>query len=199
MNENLIPGPYQDELFNIRHRRTRDSWRIGDICRELLDDPERETVGMKDDIFRGVASIAGLETRTVREFYYLAGFFDPVIRLMFDVLAYDHFRHAATLGEERATEALQWAVDQGDKMGRPATVNAMMARFAPPEPGAPDGAGWQEEPTRIVYQGLTNQLQAVERFMDLDLPPQLRDELGRYYDAGRVLVEHIDQLEKIAA
>lgn len=133
----IVPETMQVELISLGERSTAISWGIGDITNNLKriwdeigrDNPERKVADSA--IYSAVAAFCGKSSRTVREFAYLAAFFPEDIREWYSILSIDHFRTAATLGSNWES-ALKWAVEQGDKNGgRPATVDAMFAKFAP--------------------------------------------------------------------
>lgn len=158
-----LPMSIQEELIQMRDDATRMEWRTGDIVQEAIDwNRERFRKAMilgsgVDEIrpveimevYRAVGAFRGKSARTIRDYHSVACFYprgteaDPGPREKYAVLAFDHFRQAMTLGPDWE-DALDWAVKQVDELNRPATVDAMIARWAPtldigtPPEGNPD-------------------------------------------------------------
>lgn len=192
MYGDLIPVNLQDELIAIRDSNTRQSWRIADIVDEVIsfcrtNNREAEM----QEVYAAVGLFAGRASRTVREYHAIGRFFPPEIREQFECLAFDHFRHAAQLGD-RAIEALQWAMEQTDELNRPATVDAMSARYMPPEPGAPEPPpGNEEGPAGIydqIFRNASTQDQAADRWLGFEMDADLRAAIGAYQRAARGVI-----------
>lgn len=182
----FVPEELQMELVAIRDAVTASNWRVGDICMEL----ERYVVAMNKDvakmeIYKAVGSFAGKASRTVREYAHLAGFYPEAIRREFEVLSYDHFRTAAMLKDW--AEALEWCVAQVETLGRPASVDAMEAKFAV------DGE-YNEEQTAYEYtqakqtQSLQAHVQAIK---------EIAQGLDATVEERHVLSEALEDVEKV--
>jgi hypothetical protein len=197
MYGDLIPAKLQNELIAIRDSSTRQCWRIADICAEVVEwnRANGQEIEMQQ-VYAAVGLFAGKASRTVREYHFIGRFFQPEIRETFECLAFDHFRHAAQLGD-RAIEALQWAVEQTDELNRPATVDAMMAKFALPEPGQPDqpgGEGGGEEGIySTIFRNCSTQAMAAERWLGYELSDEMRDVVHNYWQACLRVVKSIPQ------
>lgn len=152
MYNDLIPTDLQDELIIIRDQDSSNSWRVADIVSEVIQfNVQNEHEFVMQDIYAAVAMFAGRSSRTVREYHHIGKFFAPELREQFGVLAFDHFRHAARLGEQ-AIDALQWCIEQVDTLNRPATVDAMEAHFLLPDPPMPEPPPIEENNDFILIQ-----------------------------------------------
>jgi hypothetical protein len=129
MNESkIIPVDLQDQLLALRDDITRTSWAIGDLATEVIRyNALNNTGATMHEIFKAVGSIVGRESRTIREYQTVSSRFPFDVRDKFDVLAYGHFRVVTT--QDNPEDALQWAVDQVDKTGKPATIDAMLMKY----------------------------------------------------------------------
>lgn len=129
MNESkIIPPEIQDKLLALRDQITNIAWQVGDLCKEVIQYNELNNTGAaKMDIYKSVASMVGKESRTVRDYYDTAERFDLHQREQFDTLAFGHFRIAARTNNPEA--ALQWAMDQVEATGKPATIDAMKKMY----------------------------------------------------------------------
>jgi hypothetical protein len=121
----ILSPEYQEELIALRDSLTRDSFRIGDIV--ALVAYERPDI-LPKEIHSAVGAFAGKKSRTVREYAAISRFYPPEVRERYAVLTFDHFRTAMSLGE-KWREALDWAVEQTDRLNRPATVDSMETAF----------------------------------------------------------------------
>ena len=131
--ENLIPSELINELITIRDSVTKDNFRIGDIVGIVIKVCDaRGLQVLREDIYKAVGCYVGKAARSVREYYMVAQIYPESLRKQFEILSFDHFRNAAQLGGENDIKALRWAVKQTDQLGRPATVEAMLAKFASP-------------------------------------------------------------------
>lgn len=118
----------EQELMVLRDTKTLIGWRLGDIANAEANAPRNTTVP-RSAVWAACASIVGASARTVREYAHIAAIFPQDARDEFAVLAFDHFRQAARL-ECNPLDALRWCIEQSLLLGRPATVDAMVAKFA---------------------------------------------------------------------
>jgi hypothetical protein len=138
MNESkIIPTDLQDKLFALRDRDTKTSWQLGDLTTAVLRYNAINGTGASlMEIYKAVGSVAGRSSRTVREYQATSSKFDVKVREQYDVLAFGHFRIAARLKLPFA--ALDWAVEQVESTGKPATIDAMELKFKDAEVGDTD-------------------------------------------------------------
>ena len=129
---NIVPTDLQDELMTIRDGLTHAAFRIGDILLQVIQ--ERPDAKLSE-IHNAVAMFAGKRARTIREYAAIAAFYPKSTRVIYDVLSFDHFRHAMQYGK-KWEEALNWCVEQIEVLNRPATVDAMIAHFETEVTGA---------------------------------------------------------------
>ncbi len=197
MYGDIVPEDLQNELIRIRDSHTRQCFRVGEIVDEVItfNRTQGKTTELQH-IYSAVALFAGRESRTVREYHAISRLFPLEIREHFHMLAFDHFRHAARLGGELSIQALQWAMEQTDELNRPATVDAMIARFSPPLPGEPDFPDelLQEGPAGLysqIYRNVTASAVTAERWLASDIPDSVRDVLFKYLMACRAVIEVI--------
>ena len=194
---NIIPLEIQDALLVIRDADTRNSWAIGDLTYAVIRYNQLNQTGADlQTIYAAVGMFAGKASRTIREYLYLARFYAPELRENFAILAYDHFRTAATLGE-RAIMALEWAVGQGDELGRPASVDAMQAHFALPAPGEPEmpadaGPGGLYSQ---IFRLVSYQATAAQAWLSSELAPETRELVRNYQQAAQALMEGLKEIE----
>lgn len=196
---NMVPDKLQSELIQIRDDMTRSYFRIGDIIQEVKDYLifNQQEFSM-DEIYSAVGMFVGKPSRTVREYFSLARFYPEEIREQFSVLAFDHFRHASRFGE-KSIQVLQWAVEQGDQLNRPATVDAMIARFALPAPGMPEPPPQMDEGPagmfRQIYQSVSQQAQASKFWIDHGgLAPEILVHVKTYHWAASQLAELLGEV-----
>ena len=132
----IVPDRIQEQLIAIRDSNTHNAWRLGDLTNLVIEHCKKnEYQVLVEEIYSAVGSFAGKAARTVREYASMAKLYPLEARMDYEELSFDHFTTAATMGERRY-EALDWAVEQIEKLGRPATVDAMLAKycFNAPEP-----------------------------------------------------------------
>lgn len=129
MNEQrIIPDNLQEQLFAVRDDITQASWATGDLTTEVIRFNALNVTGATmTEIFKAVGSMVGKASRTVREYQVVSSRFTVDTRLKYDVLAFGHFRVVATL--DNAEEALQWAVDEVERTGKPASVDSMLFQY----------------------------------------------------------------------
>lgn len=178
MYSEIIPDNLADELLAIRDSITSQSFRIGDIVLQIA--AGNRTFGIMQ-IYSAVGMFAGKASRTVREYAAVAAMYSPDRRREFEVLSFDHFRGAMKLGS-RWYEALVWAVKETDSLNRPATVDAMLARFS--EQTAENFSGnvpdpESDSPGGRILKSL-NSIRATMRTVDMpeDLIRRIEDLLG---------------------
>jgi hypothetical protein len=124
----VLSNDAQEELMQMRDDFSNLSWRTGDIAnREIALNRNNDTKVTNAFIYSAVASFIGKKGRTVREYAKIADTFPPETRKKYDVLTFDHFRHASRL--DKPEEALDWCLEQIDELGRPATVDHMIMQF----------------------------------------------------------------------
>jgi hypothetical protein len=140
----IVPDDLQNLLISIEGANTLNSWRIGDITGLVFTHCQENRIqAAADAVYSAVAAFCGKKSRTIREYHHLSGFYPMEIREAYGMLAYAHFRVAARLPDCRV--ALEWAVAQTDKLGRPATVDSLEAHFAPQQDPTPPEPEWNEE------------------------------------------------------
>jgi hypothetical protein len=192
----IIPLEIADKLLAIRDSLTRDCWAIGDLTWEVIRYNQLNQTGADlQTIYAAVGMFAGKASRTVREYFALSRFYPPELRETFAPLAYDHFRHAACLGE-RAIEALQWAVSQDD-LGRPVTVDMMQAHFSLPEPGEPE-MPIEQGPGGLysqIFRSVSYQLQAASGWLRGELPDDILFLVKNYHYAAEKLSQGLKEFE----
>jgi len=197
----LVPMLLQDELISLRDEMTRDSWRVADITEMTIDfNLSNHREFEYEDIYRAVGMFVGKASRTIREYHHIGRFFPLEIREQFSMLAFDHFRHAVCLGE-RSIRALQWAHEQTDILGRPASVDAMVAKFAIPQPGMPEPPPDMDEGRGgiylRIYENVLVQREASEVWINQpDIPAEIMVHLKTYHWAASQLVEMLGEVRK---
>lgn len=200
MYSDIVPEDLANRLIAIRDAVTKNSWELGDICSTVCKYNEaNQTNVTRQDIYSAVGVFVGKSSRTVREFHALAQFYGPESRSRFAPLAFDHFREASRLGPEQALIALEWAIKQTDTLGRPATVDAMTAKFQPEEPGEP------EAPEAVKGSDLEHMMVTVMRqegmirgWMAMGYPGQVQSKLEAYLQAATELKDEIVQYAAVA-
>lgn len=200
MYSDIVPVNVQDELLAIRDCETVNGWKVGDltsiVCRYNEANGSNVT---RQDIYSAVGVFVGKSSRTVREFHALAQFFSPESREKYNVLAFDHFREASRLGPEQALVALEWAIKQTDTLGRPATVDAMIAKFQPEEPGAPElPPGVKQNDLEHMFMTVIRQEGLIRSWMAAGYPSQVQSKLESYLTAAVELKEEITQYAAVA-
>lgn len=135
--KDLIPDAIQSRLIQLQTIDRASSFEIGDITLSLISGLVGSVSGVKKaDLYSAVGAFCGKAGRTIREYAYIAGFYPPEARQRYEILSFDHLRIAARLGGAWDI-ALDWVIRQADELGgRPASVDAMLARFGdfPVEP-----------------------------------------------------------------
>lgn len=199
MYNDLIPIELQDELIFIRDTLTAQSWRIADITEEVIQFNRQKGQPFElQSVYAAVGLFVGKSSRTVREYHALGRFFDPEIRETFSMLAFDHFRHAAMLGD-RAILALQWAAEQTDWLNRPATVDSMIARFAPALPGEPEPPPFLDEGPAGVYSSMYRNcyplLKVSQTWLAYNLPDEIKVVVNRFIEAALELMQALPKTE----
>lgn len=142
----ILPQEIQNELMVLRDVHSMTCWRIGDLTNQVIDwaIEQQENAPTREMIYSAVGNIVGKLPRTIREYASISRKYPPEIRQQYDVLAYDYFRNALTLCPDNPASALEWCIQQGDILGRPATVAAMVAHFV--------NLNTASEQTRSAYQ-----------------------------------------------
>lgn len=119
----ILSDDLQNELLNLQSQTDYCAWRIGDIANEVITTGQKKT-----QVYKAIAVYSGRASRTVREYAMVSAFYPPETRERYSILAFDHFRIAQRFEDWEAV--LTWAVEQGDEIGRPATVDAVIRQFA---------------------------------------------------------------------
>ena len=146
----IVPDWALEELMVIRDTGSRLSWRLGDIVTLVMEwnQANENPVGIMD-VYSAVGSVAGYSSRSIRDYHSVAAFYMPEVRNdpAYQILSFAHFRAAMVLGPDWQT-ALDWAIEQVDELNRPATVDAVMAKFmvAPAAPDVPSDLTDDTEP-----------------------------------------------------
>lgn len=127
----IVPDDVQEELISIRDSISDSMWRIGDITNALIVVHKSTQTDLGTmAIYSAVGLFVGKAGRTVREYASIAKFFAPHTRMEYEVLSFDHFRVAMRFGSIWR-RVLEWAIGDGaDLYGRPASVDAILAKFA---------------------------------------------------------------------
>lgn len=138
----LLPNEAQEELIQLADTQSRIEFRVGDIVGETLAwNMQNDKAISVMELYSAVGAFAGKSARTIRDYATVSAFYPPKLRESYSVLRFDHFRQAMTLGPDWEA-ALQWACEQVDELGRPASVDAMVAQFQP---------GVEQEPVEPEY------------------------------------------------
>lgn len=169
----ILPDNIQAELIQLADDQTRIEFRVGDIVAQAVAwNAQNQKPTSLMEIYAAVGAFVGKSARTIRDYSAVSAFFPADIRDEYAVLKFDHFRQAMTLGPDWEN-ALRWAVEQVDVLGRPASVDAMVAQFMPQEVNEPeydDGAG-EQSPIDTLRAAVT----AIGRVLpEIDLAPPER-------------------------
>jgi hypothetical protein len=104
---------------------TRDSWAIGDIAITIIQyNISNKTRATETEILKAVGSMVGKASRTIREYISVSQFYKEADRLEYEALTYGHFRLAIKTNDPLG--ALEWAVSEVTRTGKPATIDAML-------------------------------------------------------------------------
>jgi len=125
----VVPQNLQDRLLAIRDSLSKSFWDIGDIALMICayaDD--NEMMVSREFIWSAVGSFVGLSARTVRDYARVARFFDYETREQYDVLTFSHFALASRY-PSNWRNILDFAIDEIDRIGRPATVDKLEVQF----------------------------------------------------------------------
>ena len=126
----VVSEDFQMELMQIEYIQSGTSWRLGDIVNIIEQQVASRSIP-SSMVYKAVALFSGKSARTIREYSAIASHYPMNIREIYQVLSFDHFRTAMQFGD-RDLDALEWAVNQTERLGRPATVDSMEAHFANP-------------------------------------------------------------------
>jgi hypothetical protein len=148
----ILPSEFQDELMLIMQTDSKLSWRLGDITALVIEYCQvNELPAGVMDCYSAIGAFCGKASRTVRDAHSIACFYPAEVRYKpeYEPLAFAHFRAAMVMGPDWE-EALDWAIAQIDDLGRPASVDSMIAKFqvAPEMPETnddSDGEGSDED------------------------------------------------------
>ena len=136
--ESLIPVENKLELMRARDDITRSSWAIGRACEATLKFCQDNGIEILiQDAYAAVGSFSGKASRTCRDYHSFWLFYPPAIQERYSILSFDHFVNAARIeraGGEKALVILEWAEAQVETLNRPATVDAIIARFGNVQP-----------------------------------------------------------------
>jgi len=126
----IIPEDVQQQLIALRDAITQIGWLVGDLTNYVIRwNADSGKWVTKDVIYSAVGNLVGKAARTVREYAMMSAFYTVEHREAYEILAFDHFREAMKLGD-CWREALEWCVKHAETHGgRPATVDAMIAKF----------------------------------------------------------------------
>lgn len=127
----IIPEEVQQQLIQLRDVITQVGWTVGDLTNYVIrHNAESGKWITKEVIYSAVGNLVGKASRTVREYAMMSAFYPVEHRETYEILAFDHFREAMRLNDHWR-EALDWCMEYAESHGgRPATVDAMVARFA---------------------------------------------------------------------
>lgn len=180
----LLPMDLQEQLIQIGDEQSRMEFRVGDIVSAAIAfNRQNERAVSVMEIYSAVGAFVGKASRTVRDYHDVAAFYPYETRERFGVLRFAHFRQAMTLGGNWE-KALEWAVEQVDQLGRPASVDAMIAEFMPTmedmpvEPEFDDGAGTDDGDVVNPFNVVRGALDTLHQYLPmLDLEPGDREQV----------------------
>jgi hypothetical protein len=127
MYANLIPEEFQVELINLGDSSMEQSFRIGDICSTCF---YLNAGTPKAQIYSAIGAFCGKPSRTVREYCSIAEFYSPETRRTYSLLSFSHFRFAYKFRDDNWREILEYAVNESEQYGRPATVDKLIETFS---------------------------------------------------------------------
>lgn len=126
---NIVPDHLQAEFIQMSDDDLRSSFRTGDAVFEVYADNKARGLKIsKGDVHRAIAAFRGKSARRIREFATVAKFYPPSVREEYGILSFEHFTIAMRIGD-KWQESLEWAISQTEILGRPATVDAMLANY----------------------------------------------------------------------
>jgi len=123
----LIPKSYLEDLIQLREEMTMSYWKIGDITNAIITMSVANKMPIeKMKVYQAVGSVVGKADRSVRLYSYLASFYPPDIRKLYEVLPYSHFVVACQYkGGSEWEEVLNKALDFMDEFGLPPSVERL--------------------------------------------------------------------------
>lgn len=124
MYSEIVPEELQYQLLALQDTLTQAYYKIGDITLEIIR--LRPDVS-RMDIYSAVGVFVGKASRTVREYAFVAEYYNQTDREKYEVLSFDHLKTALRYDDTEGM--LDWAIEQVDELNRPASVDAMEAHF----------------------------------------------------------------------
>lgn len=183
----VVPLNLQERLIAIRDNLSKNFWEIGDIALAICAYADDNEIAVsREFIWSAIGSYVGLAARTVRDYARVAKSFDYRERDKYDILTFSHFAFAARY-PEKSFEILDFAVDEVEKMGRPATVDRLEVRYTFNE-----GEGY--EPKEPTYETPTPKRDFLQYVYDM------RTEVERLPIAEEYryeISEHLNAIERL--
>lgn len=107
--DQIVPPDKQQELIFWRDVFRKGMFRIGEIALECVDEAMRQGLPVtQSQIYHAVGRFCGKSGRTVRGYAEVTAFFPEAIRQEYEVLPFQHFVFAKSMGE-RWKEVLDYA------------------------------------------------------------------------------------------
>lgn len=126
----LIPEDSQMRMMELANTDTKTSWSKGEeILIVVQYNKANNPMVLMNDIWAACGAIHGDSIRTTREYAMVREFYPRSVsdNPEYEILSYSHFRIAKRVPDWEG--ALNWAVEQVDILGRPATVDSMYMKF----------------------------------------------------------------------
>ena len=146
----IVPQEVQEELMQINHTDGLMAWRLGALVDQTITYCKANfPTTPRMDIYSAIAAFWGRSSRSVREYYQVYTAYQNDDRIRFETLAFEHFRVALTLPVDPLS-ALEWCDAETERLGRPATVDAMVMHFTPTTDDNLDDQDGQDEASELA-------------------------------------------------
>jgi hypothetical protein len=164
-------------LIAMREDRSDHEWGIGEFVLQRVDLGEI-TSGQYGMLCKAIGAFVGMRSKDVREIVRVADW-GGQYKLKYPNLTFEHFRRAAKM--DNGAAALEWADKQQDELGRPASVDALLAVYGGGEPKPEAAVGSTPGAVVAVIKHATGTLRRVLN------------------DKGKTgLLPYLDEIEKAA-